>query len=346
MSGRSIEQLPPGRRVLIARNPTAGARDTAPLVDAFCRALTRRGYSAEQYTDIAQLQDQILAAQEAGDLRCIVAAGGDGTVAMLTNHTPADTPIAILPLGTENLLAKYLQVPIGTTGPARLAAWIADGACVRMDAGLVNGRIFLVMVSCGFDAEVVRRLHKQRTGHIHHYSYARPILEVMRSYRFPELRIRCEYPVAAEAGRAVPIGVGGPASDECSAVDEDERRACWAFAFNLPRYAAGLNFAPGASGTDGLIDVCTFRQGSVLHGLRYLAGVAAGRHQGWPDCRVTRTPRLRIECDEPVPYQCDGDPGGYLPVEIEALPARVMLVVDRQWAQRQGFRREPLEARQ
>lgn len=299
-----------------------------------------RGYRVEQYTDIPQLVENIDAASRAGQLRCVVAAGGDGTVAMVTNNTPPGTPIAILPLGTENLLAKYLQVPIGAPGPFQLANWIDDGVAVRMDAGLANGRLFLVMVSCGFDAEVVRRVHTQRTGHIRHYTYARPIFDVIRSYRFPELRLYCTAADPSEALVGSARSVSARPLERCEPEDlPDEQRARWAFVFNLPRYAAGLNFAPKACGTDGLIDVCTFRQGSVLHGLRYLAGVAAGRHQEWPDCRVTRTARLRIECDEPVPYQCDGDPGGFLPIDIEALPERVTLVVHRKWAERNGFAR-------
>jgi diacylglycerol kinase (ATP) len=36
---------------------------------------------------------------------------------------------------------------------------------------------------------------------------------------------------------------------------------------------------------------------------------------------------VRIESDVPVPYQLDGDPGGYLPLEIEVLPNRLTLIV-------------------
>ena len=81
-----------------------------------------------------------------------------------------------------------------------------------------------------------------------------------------------------------------------------------------------------------MLDLCTFKQGSFWHGLRYLTGVLVGRHQSWEDCTTARTQRLRIESDHRVPYQLDGDPGGYLPVEIEVLPGRLTLLVSEKWA--------------
>jgi diacylglycerol kinase family enzyme len=95
-------------------------------------------------------------------------------------------------------------------------------------------------------------------------------------------------------------------------------------------------------GTDGLLDVCAFKEGSFWSGLRYLAGVLLGRHKAWSDCVSLRTRRLRIEADEPVPYQLDGDPGGYLPVEIHVLPERLSVLVSERWARRQRF--QPAQA--
>jgi diacylglycerol kinase family enzyme len=98
------------------------------------------------------------------------------------------------------------------------------------------------------------------------------------------------------------------------------------FVLNLPRYAIGLRIAPQARGDDGLLDVCTFRNGSLVKGLWYLGGVILGQHQRWQDCAMRQVRQLRIESDVPVPYQLDGDPGGMLPLEIDVLPARVCVI--------------------
>ena len=116
-------------------------------------------------------------------------------------------------------------------------------------------------------------------------------------------------------------------------------RRSWFFGFNLPCYGGSLRFAPDADGSDGLLDVCTFRRGSLWHGLRYLAAVklgtpsAAGRLRPLAGRGVFGSPPRRE-----VPYQLDGDPGGVLPVEIEMVPSRMTWVVppERRQLERMG----------
>ena len=98
-----------------------------------------------------------------GRLRALVGVGGDGTAAELVNRTAPGVPMAILPAGNENLLARYLGL---ATRPEGCCRTIVGGHVVRLDAGRAAGRIFLLMAGCGFDAEVVRRVHGRRHGHI------------------------------------------------------------------------------------------------------------------------------------------------------------------------------------
>ena len=177
-----------------------------------------------------------------GELRCVVACGGDGTAAIVRNHTPLDVPLLLVPLGTENLLGRYVsQSAAAGRSPRRRS----NEACRRFPwtwaaaAGTATGRhYFLTMISAGFDAEVVRRLHERRRGNITRLSYVQPTLAAIRSYEYPEMQLYCH----DDAGdRLEPL------------------RCRWVFGFNLPLYARGWQVAPEAVGTDGLLDVCTFR---------------------------------------------------------------------------------------
>lgn len=294
-------------RVVVAVNPRAAARSVGARVGRLVELLEGAGFQAEVGADLPTVVEKAAAWHARGRLRALIGVGGDGTAAELVNRTPAGLPWTMLAAGNENLFCRHLRLGRSPEGVCRT---VAAGAVVRLDAGRANGRIFLLMASCGFDAEVVRRLHARRTGPVRNRHYLKPILESIRSYRYAQLRLEWQ---DREAG---PVELALPPD-----------RAGWVFAFNLPCYGGGFRIAPQADGCDGLLDVCAFRRGSLWHGLRYAAAILAGRHQRMADCLVRRTRRLRVSSEAEVPYQLDGDPGGSLPLEIEVLPGRLTVVV-------------------
>jgi diacylglycerol kinase (ATP) len=305
------------RSVLICVNPRAGAQNRQAIAEELASELKRIGFEPRILHEVEAAAAEARRLSDAGQMRAVVAAGGDGTIRLVAERTAPGTPLLILPLGTENLLARYLEL---APDPAMLARIIAGGWTAEFDAGCANGRLFTLMAGCGFDADVVRRLHAGRQGHIHHLSYAKPILDAIRTYDYPELRIRY---AAADAAAEAEL--------------TEEITARWVFVVNLPRYAGGLSFSPQASGTDGLLDVCTFKEGSLWSGLLYLGGVMLGQHEAMQDFTRVQTRRLRVESAGAAPFQLDGDPGGELPVEVSVLPRRLTLLVSRSWAERGGF---------
>lgn len=296
------------RQVIIAANPHSGSRNSRVIVDQLLAELENLDYQTVLLTQIEEVKRQVEDQQSTEALRAVVAAGGDGTVSLLANELPPDTPLAILPLGTENLLAKYLGL---SADPIALAALIDGGQTIRMDAGRANGKLFLVMASCGFDADVVARLHSGRKGHIHHWSYAKPIVDAIRQYRYPTIRAWVE-------GEPKPIS------------------GKWAFVFNVPRYAMNLPIVEDADSMDGQLDLCMFRGGNLIRGLYYLLAIIARQHRRWRETRVRRFQRIRIESDENVPFQLDGDPGGELPVEIQVQAKFLRVVVSKEWIDKNG----------
>jgi diacylglycerol kinase family enzyme len=306
---------PAADRVLIVRNPHAGPGPADASIRELADCLRQHDLAAEVVGDLDAIGPLASECQAAGRLRAIVAAGGDGTVAEVVNRTPNGTPVTVFPLGTANLLAGYLGID---RDPLTMARMLSEGAIARLDAALANGRIFLIMASCGFDADVVSRLHERRFGQrINYWSWARPILASIRRYRFPRMRVYCDF------ASHLP--------------DEPAQVARWVFIVNLPLYAAGLRVAPRALATDERLNVCTFCKGSFWRGLYYVANVALRRHERLPDFKAALASRVRIESDEPVPYQLDGDPGGFLPLEIEVMPRRLALVASRARLELLGF---------
>lgn len=229
---------------------------------------------------------------------CLVAAGGDGTVADLLNRYPGHR-LAILPLGTENVLAKHLRI---SRSGRSLAELIGAGVTRRFDLGLVGDRRFILMASCGFDADIAHRVDKRRRGHISKLTYGLPVLEALCRYPHHPLRVFVDDQPVPRTARLVVVS-------------------------NVPAYALRLKIGRSASPEDGRFDVTLFGRGSTFQMLRYLYKVARGTHERLSDVEIVRATRVRIESDQPVPVQVDGDPGGMTPVELAVLPAAVDLLV-------------------
>ncbi len=304
-------------QVIVLHNPCAGAISKPQTIEKLTHELEYLGLRVQVFSDVERAIDATQRAIEQTRLRTVVAAGGDGTAALVANRFGDDTPITLFPMGTENLLSKYLGIRLDVKQVARM---VKDGLVVRLDAAQANGRLFLIMASCGFDADVVRRMHNERQGHVTYLSYFKPFVDSIRKYRYPSLFVQC-YDVDSNQ-KLKPI------------------KAKWAFCFNVPQYALGLPIVESAIATDGKLDVCTFRQGNLFNGVVYFFGILMRRHRRFKDTSVVQVKRVIIESDKPVPYQLDGDPGGYLPLEIQILPRRLCLVVSPHWASANGCQSE------
>ncbi|MFO0940872.1 MAG: diacylglycerol kinase family protein [Pirellulales bacterium] len=294
------------RWVLIAANPKSGSGPSGELVQRLADQIEQRGFKVEVIRSLDQLKQTAEHLHSRRDLHCVVCAGGDGTVAVVANLLPHDISLFVFPLGTENLLAKHWGL---SRDVAQACTAIVGGRTIQMDVGLANGKMFLVMLGCGFDAEVVRQMDLRRTGHITRFSYTMPILRALKGYRFPQLKWDAH--CANQSGQAA-----------------------WLFAFNVPRYGGNLSFFPDADPCDGRLDLCLFKRSGIWKGCNYLFQLWRQKHQQLEDFQHACFRKLSVEAPVDtkgqaiqVPYQLDGDPGGFLPLEVETLPARLKLIV-------------------
>jgi YegS/Rv2252/BmrU family lipid kinase len=283
--------------VAIQRNPRSGSGRRAALHD-FVAGLKEHGFRVRLFSSRERL-DRYLADPELREsLHGIVGAGGDGTAMDLINRHP-EFRLGLLPLGTENLLARNFGIP---RDGRRAADIVAAGHTHPFDIGAVDGHRFAVMASIGFDAEVIHRAHAVRRGHITRLHYIGPILQTLRTYPHPELRVYADGAADPVCGRLV-------------------------VAANLSAYALRLRVVPTAVGDDGLFDVRVFQRGSAFQIVRYLSMVATGVHERSPDVLRLQASHLRIEADVAAPVQADGDPAGLTPCELSLVPAAARIFV-------------------
>jgi lipid kinase YegS len=146
-----------------------------PRVRTAVAALRKDGRAVEMRVtwepgDAARLTAEAVAEAAQGKIDCIVAGGGDGTInevfaAAYASGLPDACSLGVLPLGIANDFAHSACVPIeDLTAALKLAA---TAPTQRIDAGFVNGRMFVNLVSGGFGSRVTVETDprlKQRLG--------------------------------------------------------------------------------------------------------------------------------------------------------------------------------------
>ena len=89
----------------------------------------------------------------------LVVGGGDGTInGAIAKAIETNTTVGVLPLGTMNLVARDLSIPLALE---EAVAALSRAEPIRISVGLVNDRVFVSYVSIGIHAWMVRRRDAQ-----------------------------------------------------------------------------------------------------------------------------------------------------------------------------------------
>jgi len=295
--------------VIISANPKSGAYSRQGLVVELKKQVESLGFSCEMHTDLMQMASRCIELNDSGCLRVVVAAGGDGTAARVASLIPDNVPLALFPTGSENLLAKFFSI---AADPAACARSIEKLRTKPIDVMMVNDKLFLLMASIGFDAEVVRAVHQSRRSHVSKLTYLWAICKKLFGYRWPKMNIS----ILDKDGRILEEVSGG-----------------WVFVFNVPRYASGLPIMTDANENDGYLDVGVFEAGGLVRNMWYYWNVIRGKHQTMAQWRRFHACSIRVTLHDlsngskaQTSCQADGDWVCELPVNISIVPRKLHIV--------------------
>ena len=303
------------RSVLLVLNPIAGQRRHG-LVDAVVGLLRRDGWTVD-VVETAAAGDalRIASSCDARHHGVLAIAGGDGTVNEALNGLASrgDTIpaplLAVVPLGTANVLAHELGLDFSATALARTIVagqqLLLRPGEVRQDAG-GNARCFTLMAGAGFDAWVVAGVTpslKRRWGK---FAYVwRSLVETLR-YR------PARYTVT----------VDGVSSVAASVVVTHARH-----------YAGPWIIAPGAGLDRSRLDVCLFERWGRWSVMRFGLALLTGRLPRSAGFRIVSGQAIHIslvDAQREAPrrrrVQVDGDPALMLPLSVGLSTATVRLL--------------------
>ena len=218
----------------------------------------------------------------------IVAAGGDGTINEVVNGLAGtEVTLGLLPIGTMNVFATELGLPVHDLEHC----WnIIQGEHTRLvDLPKANDKFFVQLAGVGLDAQVVMETSAKLKRSFGPLSYLISAAQIA-ARRPPRLSIESEN-AAIDQGSFVLIGNGR-------------------------LYGGPFPFFKHAVIDDGLFDVVVFKSLGYLEIIKYLQDVVFSSDIRVPEVEYFQTRHLRVESDQPVPVELDGELVGTCPVEF------------------------------
>lgn len=287
--------------VALLTNPTAGKGKGAKARDLTLPRLKAAGFTVRELEGADAHEALSLARSAVAEgVAALVACGGDGLVHLAAQAVArTGTPLGIVPAGTGNDVASYVDLPrqnLSASVDLTVEALVArrtrtlDLAVAHTEAG---ERYFVTVLAAGFDAIVNERANAMAwpKGQMR-YNLA-TLLELGT---FAPLRYRLELDGETREVEAMLCAVGNG----------------WAF-------GGGLRITEGALLDDGLLDVVIIRPMSKLGLIRTYPKLFKGTHTTIPEYEHARVRTITVSTPGIVAY-ADGERFGALPLTVSCVP--------------------------
>jgi len=279
-------------------NPTAGNGFAKSMVPVIEEKLKQYGIDGEiLVTERSGHATELSKSCYEKGFKYIIAVGGDGTINEVARPliNKKDIVTGIIPAGTGN---DFVQI---TGFPDRFSEndWevLFKRNIIAMDAGSVNGMIFLNGMGLGFDAQVAAENYtepgKVKRGGKHKYIWH--IVKTILFFKEKRMKMTSGQNITETDCFINTISIGR-------------------------RFAGGFYLTPKAIANDSLLDVCSIKRLNLLQRFRIFLKVPKGEHTNDKKVIYYQTASLEIEFAEKVPFHVDGELNFSKDFKVSILP--------------------------
>lgn len=292
------------RRIYLVLNPVSGVLSPDMVWRRFKQKCEEAGHEVNVYrtTGDENLKSIVQSAAAQGyDL--FVAAGGDGTVSAVADGLYGTRiPLAILPVGTWNALARNLDIPLLLDPAIRLIT--GEHRLVDIDGMLIHERLYLLNAGVGISAETMEKTERRQKRMFGWLAYIWNIILRFFGLQLHSFSINVDgAPLRVRATEIMLMNSNLTAIKEIS---------------NL------LDLRPD----DGKLELCIVRARSLPGFLWMLWNILVRKPYRNPRFEVIPVTRqVTVRTRRPVRTQADGDILGYTPLEVKVVPAAARMVV-------------------
>jgi diacylglycerol kinase (ATP) len=293
-------------------NPAAAAGSTGKRWPEIARRAAAVGLTGPTFFSERPRHLSELARRSAADgARLLVVVGGDGSVSEVADGiVELDDPpdVAIVPRGTGRDLARTLAIPRRVDAALQVAL---HGSTRTIDLGRATYRswdgheatsVFVNVASAGMSGAIAQRANATTKALGGKVSYLWATFAVFARWTAADVRID---------------------------VDGETRRGRMfdAIVANGRFLGGGMKICPEAQPDDGVFDVLTIGDVTKRDLVLTMPKIYRGTHLPHPKAELLRGREVRVETDEPVPIELDGEQPGTTPVRFELVPKRLRLRV-------------------
>ncbi|SRR6266487_2566225 len=286
-------------------NPGAGKPEEAPKqLELAIRYLKQHGIEVNVALAKPKEEATPLAKQAVKDgYEMVIAMGGDGTLeAVLRGLVGRKTPMGIIPIGTQNNVAKSLGIP---TNLGEACALIAEKHIRKLDVGRVkvkNGKklFFFELTAIGLVAALYPKANKLQEGKLS------KLKDVALTLIHQE-----------------------PEPDVFLTLDDESKievKTMLVVVSNAPMFGANFLVAPDASLNDDLLDVSVYPNFSKTELLAYYAQIRAEGFSPNEKVQRYRACKLEIKSDPKMDVMADGVMLGKGKVEIKSKAGALWII--------------------
>ncbi len=286
--------------ILFVINPISGGKAKLRIPALIDKYLDKEKFNANfRLTEYVGHATEIVEEAITKNFDIIVAAGGDGTINEVASKVLEHKKIlGILPLGSGNGLARFLNIPQNLKEAILLINQLKTDV---IDSAYFNNKSFFNLAGMGFDAHLSAAFSKDKKRGL--TGYIKLSLKEVFNYK-DELYI---------------LNIDGV---------EYKRKAFAITVANSSQYGNNVYIAPNASVKDGLLDVCIIKPFSLfkLPVLSYV--MLKGTAETSDMIEIIKGKNIKISRAQDGPVHVDGEPlkmGKELEAKINPLSLEVIV---------------------
>lgn len=276
-----------------------GKGDHAAVKAALRREFKAAGIDYRIRTAKKKKQVEKLVRKHRDGFDLVVAGGGDGTVSrVLSGLNETSIPLAIIPMGTGNMIARELKIPVDVDGSIALIT--GEFRKKKIDAMKIGKHLYVLNAGIGISAQVIARTRKKNKRWFGRLAY---VTNLMQTLRFRPRHIDIKLDGEEHHYRAVDVAVSN-----CGAVAKAV-------------YPRGPEIRPD----DGRVDIWVLGMESAFDYVRYLLGIVFGRRR--KARYLSAKESVEISSPYPMAAQADGNIIGTTPLAVRVMPKALTVIV-------------------